>query len=69
MQYTEHAMGKGAKVAAVAYVKICIGKDKPFYGVGINTDISIAAIRVLVSACNRALEKTCYKSEKNLSSV
>lgn len=49
----EHALGKGEDAVAIGYVKIKIDEDV-FWGAGVDTDITLASIRAIISAMNRA---------------
>ncbi|HVJ19135.1 MAG TPA: 2-isopropylmalate synthase [Polyangiaceae bacterium] len=52
VDYTEHAAGAGAGASAVAYVALrSDGIER--YGVGRHDDVALAALRAVVSACNR----------------
>jgi 2-isopropylmalate synthase len=48
----EHALGEGEDAVAIGYVKIQFG-GKMYWGVGLNTDITLASIKAIVSALNR----------------
>ena len=53
--YVEHALEEKSTSKAASY--ICIVVDgKPYWGVGIHTDIMTSSVKALVSAVNRTLE-------------
>ena len=54
LDYHEHAMGGGDDARAAAYVE-CAVEDKVFWGVGIDSSITSASLKAVVSAINRAL--------------
>ncbi|MEA4862964.1 MAG: 2-isopropylmalate synthase [Victivallaceae bacterium] len=53
--YSEHALGKGAGVEAVAFVGIGVG-GKTVYGAGIDASINLASVKALVCALNHAMK-------------
>lgn len=55
LTYTEHAMDIGATSRAIAYVGITDKYNKTYFGAGIDTDITTASIKALLSAINRAI--------------
>ncbi|MGI6236727.1 MAG: 2-isopropylmalate synthase [Candidatus Excrementavichristensenella sp.] len=54
MGYHEHAIGEGSSAKAVAYIQLAYGGNQVF-GVGIESNVSIASIKGIISAINRAL--------------
>lgn len=52
--YHEHAIGSGSDAKACAYIEL-IYKEHSVFGVGIHSNVSIASIRGVLSAVNRAL--------------
>lgn len=54
LTYSEHAMEIGATSRAIAYVGITDKHNKTYFGTGIDTDITTASIKALLSAINRA---------------
>lgn len=52
--YQEHALDQGSDSKAVAYIQIADREHKRFFGAGIDTNISIASLKALVSALNRS---------------
>jgi 2-isopropylmalate synthase len=42
-----------SKAEAAAYVELVVGDDQSVYGVGIDTSITLAPIRAVVSAINK----------------
>lgn len=55
MSYSEHSLSAGADSQAAAYVKIQRPDDSVFWGVGVDKNISIAAVKAIISAVNRFL--------------
>ena len=53
LDYSEHAMSSGEQAKAAAYVEASIN-GRTVWGVGIATSITIASLRAVVSAVNRA---------------
>ncbi|NTW62776.1 MAG: 2-isopropylmalate synthase [Chlorobiaceae bacterium] len=51
--YTEHAIGHSAGALAVAYIRIGCPDGRVSYGAGIDSNISLASIKAIVSALNR----------------
>jgi 2-isopropylmalate synthase len=54
LSYDEHAVEGGVNARAAAYVQVQREDGQAVYGVGVDSNISIAAIKALVSALNRA---------------
>ncbi len=54
VDYSEHAIGKGADAAAVAYVEGRTPDGATMFGVGIDKNIVAASLQAVVSAVNRA---------------
>ncbi len=52
-EYAEHAIGKSAGALAVAYIKIGCADGRISFGAGIDSNISLASIKAIVSALNR----------------
>ncbi|MFW5800488.1 MAG: 2-isopropylmalate synthase [Spirochaeta sp.] len=52
--FKEQAVGSGANTEAAAYVQIRTKDGRRFWGVGVDTDISIAGLKGVVSAYNRS---------------
>jgi 2-isopropylmalate synthase len=53
VMYEEHALTTGANAEAVAYIGISSDDDKIAFGAGIDTNISTASIKAVLSAINR----------------
>jgi len=51
--YTQHSLGKGANSRAVSYIQLKDPEGDQRFGAGIDTNISLASIRGVVSALNR----------------
>ncbi len=52
--YSEHSCGEKSTAKAIAYIQIETDTLESYYGVGSDTDITIASIKALFSALNRA---------------
>jgi 2-isopropylmalate synthase len=52
-EYAEHAIGRSAGALAVAYIKIGCADGRVSFGAGIDSNISLASIKAIVSALNR----------------
>ncbi len=52
--YVEHALSQGGDAKAAAYVDLAVN-GKRLWGVGIDSDISTASLKAVVSAVNRAV--------------
>ncbi|MBN2442214.1 MAG: 2-isopropylmalate synthase [Spirochaetales bacterium] len=53
IDFHEHAIGKGSETEAIAYVQLELPDGKKRWGAGIDTNISFAGIKALISAYNR----------------
>ena len=58
IDYNEHALEKSSKSEAIAYISIKNNGDNEYWGAGIDTNISTASIKALISAVNIYLSKT-----------
>jgi len=54
--YAEHSCGEKSTATAVAYIEIETDKGERFFGVGKDSDITLASIKALFSAINRAFK-------------
>ncbi len=54
--YSEHSLGGKSSAKAVAYVEIETKDGQSFFGVGKDSDITLATIKALFSAINRAFK-------------
>ena len=54
VDYSEHAIGHGARTQAAAYIEFRTADARTVWGVGIDTDIATASVRAVLSAANRA---------------
>jgi 2-isopropylmalate synthase len=52
--YSEQAVSSGSDSTAVAYVELRDSDNKPIFGVGTDSDISIASAKAVLSAINRS---------------
>lgn len=55
LSYNEHSLGKGANSKAVSYIRLQGPRGVDRFGAGIDTNISMASIRGVVSALNRLM--------------
>jgi 2-isopropylmalate synthase len=53
VDYSEHAIGQGAKVQAAAYVECKTPDGKIVWGVGIDEDVATASVRAVLNAAGR----------------
>jgi 2-isopropylmalate synthase len=53
LDYAEHAMSAGGDAKAAAYLE-CAVRDRVLWGVGVDTNITRASLKAVVSAVNRA---------------
>lgn len=61
IDYSEHAIGQGSNVEAVCYVEVKVGDaHQAIFGVGKDSNISIAAVKALLNAVNRQTSITAY---------
>ena len=56
LSYAEHALGQGANAQAVAYIQIQTEEDTTFFGAAIDTNITLASVKAVLSALNRSLQ-------------
>ncbi|MDQ8182540.1 2-isopropylmalate synthase [Pelagicoccus sp. SDUM812005] len=56
LSYSEHSLSKGARSEAVSYIELKGPTGKSCFGAGIDTNISMASIRGVVSALNRLVK-------------
>ncbi|TLK56462.1 MULTISPECIES: 2-isopropylmalate synthase [Glutamicibacter] len=54
LDYTEHALSEGGNAQAAAYVECAVG-DRILWGVGMDANTTIASLKAVVSAVNRAI--------------
>lgn len=57
VSYDEQAVSSGAKSKALAYIQLKDSHGKAYFGAGFDDDISIASIKAIISAINRAARK------------
>jgi 2-isopropylmalate synthase len=53
LDYAEHAMSAGGDATAAAYLECAVG-ERVLWGVGVDTNITRASLKAVVSAVNRA---------------
>ena len=54
LDYSEHAMSEGGNARAAAFIECAVG-DRILWGIGLDTNTNIAALKAVVSAVNRAI--------------
>lgn len=54
VDYKEHAINTGSDSQAVAYIHLCLPDNTDVFGVGMDHNISMASIKGVLSAINRA---------------
>ena len=54
VSYSEHAMTTGADSKALSYIQIRTPKGNTVFGVGRDSNISLASIKGIICAINRA---------------
>jgi 2-isopropylmalate synthase len=54
LSYTAHALEEGAGAQAIAYIQIQIPSGTTFFGVAMDTNIELAAVKAVLSALNRS---------------
>ncbi len=54
MAYHEHALGQGSDSKAAAYIQIRDASGERVFGAGVDTNISIASLKAVVSGLNRS---------------
>ncbi len=58
VDYSEHAVGRGADATAIAYVEVSAKDGRTLFGVGKHSNIVTASLRALTSAANRIASAT-----------
>ncbi len=56
LSYAEHALGQGANAQAVAYIQIQTEENTTFFGAAVDTNITLASVKAVLSALNRSLQ-------------
>ena len=54
VSYSEHAVSSGADSKALSYIQIRTPENKTVFGVGLDGNISLASIKGIICAINRA---------------
>ena len=54
VSYSEHAISAGADSKAVSYIHLTAPDGSPIFGVGMDNNISLASIKGIICAINRA---------------
>jgi 2-isopropylmalate synthase len=57
IDYSEHAVGRGANATAASYVEIQDAKGRPVHGVGIDPNIVMASLKATLGAVLRLMER------------
>ena len=57
LDYAEHALSSGGDARAAAYVECAVG-ERILWGVGVDANIVTASLKAVVSAVNRAVERS-----------
>jgi 2-isopropylmalate synthase len=53
IDYNEHGLGEGASAQAICYMEMRLGKNPPFFGVGIDANSGVAAFKAIVAGLNQ----------------
>ncbi|MGF9661792.1 2-isopropylmalate synthase [Arthrobacter crystallopoietes] len=61
LDYSEHALSEGGNARAAAYVE-CAVAERVLWGVGIDTNTTMASLKAVVSAVNRAIRDNVAQS-------
>ena len=56
LDYTEHALSASGNAAAAAYVELAVG-ERVLWGVGIDSNTTMSALKAVISAVNRAIRE------------
>jgi 2-isopropylmalate synthase len=62
VSYHEHALSKGADSKALSYIQLTTPDYKTVFGVGLDHNISLASIKGVICAINRAQFSTAYQN-------
>jgi 2-isopropylmalate synthase len=54
LDYSEHAVAGGADAQAACYLETTVGGKGPLFGVGLDTNITMASLRAVMNAVNRS---------------
>jgi 2-isopropylmalate synthase len=54
LDYAEHAMSSGGDAKAASYVECAVG-GRVLWGVGVDSSITTASLKAIISAVNRAV--------------
>ncbi len=54
--YCQHALGHGSVATAVSYVRLVDEKEDYYWGVGVDSDLTISTLRALICGLNRKME-------------
>ena len=57
VSYSEHAVGSGADTQALSYIQLKTSQGKTIFGVGMDHNISLASIKGIICAINRAVSE------------
>lgn len=64
LDFEEHSMGAGTNARAIAFVSISINRNAVKYGVGIDSDTTLARVKALVAAINRSYRRYEYSEHE-----
>ncbi|MCI2160819.1 MAG: hypothetical protein LKK39_02735, partial [Oscillospiraceae bacterium] len=62
--YREHAIDAGADSKAVSYIQLQDPKGRDIFGVGVHPNISMASIKGIICAVNRAVLRNQKEAEE-----
>ncbi len=62
LSYDEHALSTGSNSQAVAYIQIEAENGNEYFGVGEDSDITIASIKAILSALNRVHAEQTFRA-------
>ena len=62
VSYSEHAVDKGADSKALSYIQLRTPEGKSVFGVGMDGNISLASIKGIICAINRAANEKEQKA-------
>ncbi|MFA7429959.1 MAG: alpha-isopropylmalate synthase regulatory domain-containing protein, partial [Rhodospirillaceae bacterium] len=57
LDYSEHAVAGGADAQAACYLETTVDGKGPLFGVGLDTNITMASLRAVMNAVNRSGRK------------
>ncbi|WP_066297670.1 2-isopropylmalate synthase [Arthrobacter luteolus] len=63
LDYTEHALSASGNAMAAAYVELAVG-ERVLWGVGIDSNTTLSALKAVISAVNRAIRDGAPSQER-----